>query len=157
MGPVLESDRAYSRLWFALWKAIAKAFPKARGVRVFELHPGGHGIHVHAIFTEYLRVERVRSLAYAAGWGRVHVFRPRKSWSRYLAKHLRKTQLGRFARGTRKWAALRFAPNRVRDIRVESDLSWNMKRARAANGGRAIFGAMLDAVVAYTILWGRVQ
>lgn len=152
---VLQKDRDYSLRWNALWKRIAAEFPAVQGVRVYELHPGGHGIHVHAIFSSYLRVERVRALAGAAGWGRVHVFHPRRSWSRYLAKHLRKSSLGKFNRGTRKWGCCKFQGNRVCDIRVDSDLAHNMKVVRSLNPGRAVSGDALDQVIRYTMLWGR--
>jgi len=44
-----------------------------RGLRVFELHPGGHGIHIHFITPNFLNIRHVRRLAEKAGFGRIHV------------------------------------------------------------------------------------
>ena len=59
--------------WNHLLTLLLREWPNLQGLRVFELHPGGHGLHVHLITNQFIDVNRARELATQAGWGRIHV------------------------------------------------------------------------------------
>jgi len=91
------------------------------GVRVFELHPGGHGIHAHWVVRGYMPWELMQRAAIQAGLGRiVHVdpdpVSPRAAY--YLAKYLTKqTKLS----GVRQWANIgTWEGIGKRDVTIES-------------------------------------
>lgn len=59
-----------------MWRDCARELVRSLGffgVRVFELHPFGHGLHVHVCTTRYFDVNKVRAIAERFGWGRLHV------------------------------------------------------------------------------------
>lgn len=98
------------------------------GVRVVEVHPGGHGLHFHALIARRLDVDFVRRLAVRAGFGRIHVQKCKQSAAAYCGKYLTKRDDG-LKRGTRRWGMIAgFKGTRVRDIVVESDLADNCRR-----------------------------
>jgi len=74
------------------------------GVRVFEAHPGGHGLHAHWVMRHRMDWHVVKDCALRAGLGpRIHVdFKPcRLATAYYLAMYLLK---GDKLRGLRAWA-----------------------------------------------------
>ncbi len=109
----------------AMWRRLAWELKRSlgfRGIRVFEMHPGGHGLHVHVVTDSFFDVNEVRSISDRMGWGRVNVKRIRKGVSdfedqagvsqtgnvaRYLAKYLVKQLRQRLPalKGLRMWAA----------------------------------------------------
>lgn len=106
------------------------------GYRVFELHPKGHGLHVHFVTTKRISVVALRDamedLKAAVGWGRIHVVRIPSQMADYVAKYLRKGQrCGAFA-GVRIWAAVRMGKARVlvSDIECNTILSRLVKLMR---------------------------
>jgi len=73
------------------------------GVRVFEPHPGGHGLHAHWVMRGRMPWDVVQDLAKSVGLGRVHVS-PKKVTVKsagYLALYLSKSDK---LRGVRQWA-----------------------------------------------------
>jgi len=84
--PVKETRKR----WNYLLTLLQRTWPKLCGIRVFELHPGGHGLHVHLVTNSYIRVEQARLLAEKAGWGRIHVKRVPSERIGYLGKYLTK-------------------------------------------------------------------
>lgn len=111
-----------------MWRALARDLVRTSGmwgIRVFEMHPGGHGMHVHAVTGERFCVREIRHLAEMHGWGRIHVKRiTTETELVYAAKYLGK-QLGAMdaLKGRRRWASFgRWpegkAPDRVKDIEV---------------------------------------
>jgi hypothetical protein len=96
-----------------------------RGLRVFELHPGGHGIHVHFITPTYMKVKQLRRLAQKAGFGRVHVI----PWegtpegiAGYVGKYMAKARHESALRGRRVYGTFGMGADATRqcDIEVES-------------------------------------
>lgn len=59
-----------------LWRPLCRDLVRnlgMSGVRVFELHPSGHGLHVHLACNQSVWVGNVRVLAKKHGFGRIHV------------------------------------------------------------------------------------
>jgi len=77
------------------------------GVRVFEMHPSGHGMHVHLVTSRRFDVNLVREITTRCGFGRINVKSIPASASKYVAKYLGK-QRGcsavQLPKGTRAWA-----------------------------------------------------
>jgi hypothetical protein len=76
--------------WNHLLTLLLREWPSVQGLRVFELHPEGHGLHVHLVTNRFIDVNHARKLAIRAGWGRIHVRRMPSEHSGYLAKYLSK-------------------------------------------------------------------
>jgi len=71
--PDRVGPRTALQRWNVLRGALRREFPQLKGIRVIEMHPGGHGAHIHMVTNCYMRVERVRLLALAREFGRIHV------------------------------------------------------------------------------------
>lgn len=118
----LDISEAIS-LWNYLLTELRRSCDFRRGVRVFELHPGGHGLHVHCLMTRYFDVHDIRRRCRQCGWGRVHVKRVLGIDSQidYVGKYLSKMRPVEL-KGVRLWSTLGL-PNelcsRVRDILFE--------------------------------------
>jgi len=90
------------------------------GLRVIELHPGGHGIHFHLLCRVFVPVQVVRRYALRAGFGRIHVCRIEAERVSYVCKHFTKQRrLGIFKR-KRLWAAFGFDHCRIKDMTTNS-------------------------------------
>lgn len=101
--PVSEAIACWNYLLTDLRRSVAFR----RGVRVFELHPGGHGLHVHVLMQSYYDVDSVRKCCRRCGWGRVNVkrvFNVSDSID-YVGKYLSKSR-PESLKGVRLWAAL---------------------------------------------------
>jgi len=104
------------------------------GVKVAELHPGGHGIHFHALVNRRLNVNWVRQLARRHGIGRIHVEVADQNGgtAQYLSKYLSKSREGPLCesgRRMRRWAA--FGPVyrcRCSDLVFHSSM-WDYRRS----------------------------
>lgn len=100
------------------------------GVRVVEVHPGGHGLHFHLLVARRLSVDEVRRLAIRSGFGRIHVQKARQNHGEYMAKYLAKSDDG-LKRGCRRWGNFgSFKGTAVKDIVIESTLAENCRRVR---------------------------
>jgi len=99
------------------------------GVRVFELHPGGHGLHVHVATAGWFDVNEVRAICRRFGWGPVGVVEwedcgklgPDDYLAKYLSKDLQVWR-GHRLHGVRWWSTFGDLPDkvRVRDVSIES-------------------------------------
>ena len=99
----LLAVRETRKRWNHLLTLVLREWPRLQGLRVFELHPEGHGLHVHVVTNQFIDVNRARQLAIHAGWGRIHVRRMASEHSGYLAKYLSKERPECF-RHWRLWA-----------------------------------------------------
>jgi hypothetical protein len=117
-----------------MWQDLCRELKRSLGfcgVRVFELHPLGHGLHVHVMTNGWYNVNEVRSVCRRMGWGRLNVV----LWegdsagaAAYLAKYMRK-QAGLFKgfglKGVRWWGCFGVLSDRVRvkDVKCVSFFS----------------------------------
>lgn len=117
----VENDDAAMYFWKRfLCDGLLKIWPDCRGLRVVQVHPGGHGLHFHALLNKRLPVQIVRRLAARYHFGRIHVRRAREGDGAYLARYLSRSA-GGIGKGARKWAAVGgFRACRVRDIEPSS-------------------------------------
>lgn len=78
------------------------------GVRVFELHPGGHGLHIHLVCRQRYPVCAVRDVTTRYGFGRINVKAIPAISGGYIAKYLTKQTLQDFPelKGLRLWAKI---------------------------------------------------
>jgi len=134
----VQCARQANRFWKWLNLRMGKLFgSKWCGVRVLELHPGGHGWHFHALITGRLPAGLVWRIAAKYHFGRVDVRKARLADGDYLAKYLLKET--DFPRGVRKWAVIGrryIRPVKVKNIVCNSELSLNMKAVREVVGSR---------------------
>jgi len=96
------------------------------GVRVTEVHPGGHGIHFHWIMRGRLPLHRVRKRAKECGFGHIFIARDERNRFRkvdegaagYVAKYLTK---GDKLAGVRSWACIgSYNGTKTKDIEFDS-------------------------------------
>jgi len=122
-----EFAKRHRRLLWLIAREIRKGrFPSGwGGVRVFEYHPDGHGLHAHWVVDQRFDVNLLRPLAEAAGLGRVNVVRREASEraAGYLAKYVGKQN--RSLGGLHRWACI--GPSRghahaVHDVKVTTSL-----------------------------------
>ncbi len=116
----------------AMWGELCRELKRSlgfRGVRVFELHPGGHGLHVHVVTPDFIDVRAVLPICERLGWGRVGVEEWDKSDEekaiRYMTKYLTKqikSWCGSSLKGVRWWGVFGKVSDsvRVKDCSVES-------------------------------------
>jgi hypothetical protein len=110
----------------ALWTSLCRELVRKvgfSGVRVYEMHPGGHGLHVHCVVGERYDVNDVREVCKRIGWGRVHVKAIASENAGYVGKYLRKAKRCEELRGRRLWAPFgpfRVIACRVRNVEVDS-------------------------------------
>ena len=87
-----------------------------------------HGLHIHALFNRYARVEFIRQAARGYGFGRIHVKQVDKEGAEYLGKYLAKQGRPECFQGKRLWAAFgAFDHCKVKDAEVESDFTVAVK------------------------------
>lgn len=111
----------------SMWEELRRALVRTlgmQGVRVFELHPNGHGLHVHVVTSRYWYVGTVRKLTGRHGWGRIHVaykVKMGEDAARYLSKYMTKGARCLALRGVRLWARMGgFAGTLVKDLICDS-------------------------------------
>jgi len=105
----LATDRkAAAKAWNHFMVLARQRGIDLRCVRVFEVHPGGHGIHIHFITPDFHHVNRVRPLATRAGFGRIDVQRITASRASYVLKYINKAIYGRTEalKGAQRWRAI---------------------------------------------------
>lgn len=126
--PVQVHPKIASKMWCDLSRDLVRNLGFS-GVRVFELHPGGHGLHVHLVTSGFFRVSAVRHYCRLHGFGRVEVKRCKAGdvgkvagyMSKYLAKQLR--DFKDFSlKGMRWYATFGNLPDKVRisDVKTTS-------------------------------------
>jgi len=100
---VVEIPEALAR-WRALLRDLNRIGLVA--VRVFELHPGGHGLHVHLVTPFRYDVDKLRPVCESHGFGRINAKRRSRKAITYVAKYAAKSKRpGAFA-GVRLWARI---------------------------------------------------
>lgn len=145
--------------WNHFLTLIRRKWPKACGLRVFEMHES-HGLHVHLLTNQYINVNVCRKLAKKSGWGRIHVERTDKGGMHYLAKYLSKERV-RALKGWRLWAGFGKCWNwsKVSNIMVnslEAEVTRAAMRAFKWKGNTSYHGRkiMIASLVANTVLHG---
>jgi len=135
--PKVVADEIAMKCWNHLNSSLKYKFRSSGeipGVKTVEVHPGGHGLHFHALIARRLPVHEVRRLAIKAGFGRIHVQKCKRGAAEYCAKYLTKKDDG-LKKGTRRWGMIGgFKGTRVKDIIVESELAENCRRVRQVLG-----------------------
>jgi hypothetical protein len=105
------------------------------GLRVFQMHPGGHGLHVHLATGCYLHISWMRRLWRKAGGGRIHVTPIAHNRVGYLARYLGRAARPYCLKGARLWAKFgKFNASRVKDIVIESDWTRTYRLLAASLG-----------------------
>jgi len=103
------------------------------GVRVFEPHPGGHGLHSHLVLAGYMEWYKMADCAQRAGLGRINVHPDKVSpgAATYLAKYLTKSEK---PVGVRSWACVgAWSGELCKDIEYDSDRIRTIKRLAHLN------------------------
>jgi len=126
--------------WDNLNRAMKRESPHWKGVRVAEVHPGGHGVHFHALLSGFIPFELVNEVGARFGFGHTSCEEANPGSIDYLAKYLTKPQplLGR----RRRWGCIGgYKGTRVRDIEVGGTLAENCRMVRKLLGvwGRPLF------------------
>jgi len=118
-----------SRKWNHLATLLRREFPDCKMVRVYELHPSGHGLHVHGITPLWLPIRTILDFAKRAGFGRIHVVdwdsRQGLQAGQYIAKYLSKERCA-ILRGVRLYGFVGLGADEKtlqRDIVYSSALS----------------------------------
>lgn len=118
-----------ARMWGDLCRELRRSLG-FYGVRVFELHPSGHGLHVHVLTSSFFRIQDVLPICRRFGWGRVGV----ETWdicetdravaymSKYLGKQGGKKSWAGMLRGIRWWSVFGKVEDKVRvkDVKCKS-------------------------------------
>lgn len=128
------------------------------GVRVTEVHPGGHGIHFHWIIRGRLPLSRVRQRAKQCGFGHIFIARDARQRFRvvdegaagYVAKYLTK---GDKLAGVRSWACIGNY-NGTKTIDIEFDSAQN-RVFRAAYRAAKLAGSPPSLCYQTAVLAGR--
>lgn len=111
---------------------------KLIGLRAFEMHPGGHGLHIHVVTPSFLDVNEVRMvLARIKGrpFGRIDVEPGDAHAGHYLAKYISKANRPKCLKGVRLWDALdrkAFNYTRVCDVIIKTLFSECYRAAKKA-------------------------
>jgi len=108
------------------WAPFSRALRRAgwSGVRVYELHPGGHGLHVHMVTAERLPASEAWRLSRAYGWGRCDVVEiPTGAVTEYVEPYLSKAGRCGALRGRRLWARVGCDGSKVSSMELRSELA----------------------------------
>ncbi len=105
--PFVQPPRVTAHMWSLLQRDLVRGL-HFQAVRVFELHPRGHGLHVHAITPHFYPVDFVRAISREHGWGRIHVKLIPSCVAGYVTKYLSKQFWRPFKElaGMRLWACV---------------------------------------------------
>jgi hypothetical protein len=141
------------KIWSDFYRRLRNEKERAKikhltGLRVFQMHPGGHGLHIHLATGCYLYINLMRALWKKSGGGRIHVLPIAKDRVGYLAKYLGKHGRPLCLKGARLWAKFgTFNASRVKDIVIESD--WT----RTYHALVAVLGARFTSLPFYKRQW----
>jgi len=147
-------DWWYPRHWDIFIKTLTNLYGGwIQGVRVIEVHPGGHGLHYHCIIATRVSVHLVRRVGRRVGIGHVHVQKCDRKTAHYLAKYLDKGE--KIHKRMKKWACMGgFCGVKWKDIEIESTYQRNM--LQIFKGKRVTF-RLASAVAARTKVFGPVK
>lgn len=124
--PHVESDWVAQRMWDRAKVTLCNfCGGTLKGIRVVEIHPGGHGLHWHCILNQRVDVRVLRSKLSALGFGRMRVKPCNKQTALYLSKYL--TKQGKIY-GIRRWGGIGgYDLTKVSDITIEDELHKKIK------------------------------
>jgi hypothetical protein len=138
------------------WTAAQSRFRQKRllsGLRAFEMHPGGHGLHIHVITEEWTDVSDIRKVwtgkATDFQGGRIHVKRIPATEANYIAPYLTKHKRPEALKGARMWAKVGvFDAEKVKDIVRSCRLTraYELCRASVLGFGDVPFGRRMSYV-----------
>ena len=111
-----------------MWSKFLKAFRRQakyfgfQGLRVFEMHGGGHGLHIHVVTANFLFVNDVRRIWRACGGGRIDVKPIPFERRHYIGKYLSKSGRPQCLKGARLWDTFGgLDAVRCKDVEFRSD------------------------------------
>jgi len=91
------------------WSLVSKRLVNRgfRFVRVFEIHPGGHGLHVHCVAHEFIDIRDVYECCIDTIFGHIDVeqIEPPEKAARYVSKYLSKQCRIPALKSRRLWAS----------------------------------------------------
>lgn len=94
--------------WRSLRHEIQRYLGKSKYIMNYELHPKGHGWHIHVVFSRFYCIDDVRFYSDKFGFGRINCKRiTSKGISDYLVKHCMKS-----------YRMSNYLSNRVKRIRL---------------------------------------
>jgi len=131
----LRSDWVQSKAFTEFLHELKRHIdPDIGGVKVAELHPGGHGVHFHFLCNRRVSVQVVRLWGRQFGIGRIYVEVADQNSAEYMAKYLSKRGAAPFCesgRRQRRWACFGKVPKRCRcsDLVFESPM-WDYRRSK---------------------------
>lgn len=128
-----------SRRWNAFSTRIKRLYPNLGGVRVYELHPGGHGLHIHLITDDFIDVRKMWDKKVGWEFGRPHVepcldLSNPEALAGYLAKYVSKALGSRppCLKGMRLWACWgNFKGTKVKNVHRTTGLTVFLRRCVA--------------------------
>jgi len=123
--PRVMPDHWYPNTWNRFMRKVQDVWPLVQGLRVVEIHPGGHGLHYHAIVDERLNVHIVRRLWKQCGGGyRIQAQTASRESAMYLAKYIAKS--GQLGSGMRRWGCIGgFKGVRCKNLEIDSSFHRN--------------------------------
>jgi len=128
--PVALDLKVARRKWAGLSKDLVRVLDY-QGLRVFELHPDGHGLHIHVLALGRYSLRLVRLLSRIHGFGRVHVTKRVQENPYYLAKYLSKTDRAPCLKGMRLWASIgSWGHTKCKSVKRETETSAAVRIAR---------------------------
>lgn len=134
----VHNDWDYNLLWNNFARRLLDIYPFACGLRVVEIHPGGHGLHYHLLVNKRISVQLVRRIAsrYGIGW----VWVERATWGSvsYLSKYLTKDK-GRLFR-VHRWGSFG-SWTAVRTNNIVIDSPYMRSRNQILAGAKVTIGA----------------
>lgn len=158
----VTDPKEISRRWNSFLTVLRREYKgtdKIRGLRLYEMHPGGHGIHVHFVINRFIHVNVVRRIAQATGWGRIHAVswdEKRGDIATYLKKYLFKSRDVDWC-GTRVYSTfgLKGIATRQSDIEITSPYRtiWQGCAAAFAMFASWPFQVRVDCVKAAHLAW----
>ena len=155
-------DWWYPRSWNAFMAAMQTQYGGfLQGLRVVEVHPGGHGLHYHALFNQRISWHVIERVGARYGLGKPWVEKVESPYkgegeqhdrgaALYLAKYLAKRSP--LHPGMRRWATVGgFKQVRVNDIECDSVFHRNYKMIA---GGRKLPIQDVSYIYSVSMLWG---
>lgn len=122
-------DRDVGRAYQLFQRDLVRMYDgNVGGIRVFEPHPGGHGLHVHVLLNRRVNVHQVKRLTRKHGLGRDDVQdKVGRDAAQYLCKYLWKGG-PTVSPGVRRWASFGAVRKvRVKNVHVDSSEAEHMR------------------------------
>jgi len=148
-------DWYYPNAWHQFVRSLADVHGGILcGLRVLEVHEGGHGLHYHALLNLRVSVHVVRKLGAKVGMGRVHVAQCKTAKDgMYLAKYLSKKNP--LHPGMRRWATVGgFAGVRKNDLECDSPFQRNIRKLTS---GQQVTADFVAAVYHRSRVFGELE